>query len=244
MNQKKIRMKIGILCLLLFVCLAATSCSNNEEGGKYKELEENIKANNQDSLHYLVYSEWQEIWLHLGTDLSKLDIEQLDLYKSSDLCYENVSDFTVSEDEIKITLDKFVPFFNRIVIHTEDGEKISLYVGKYYLEKESEEMPIIGKVVLKSIREECDDNSSKYICIPEKKYRKKYKIQTKCPKLAETYFNKKRYEKDSSTVITYELKEKYKNSLKIEVDIQFFVIDRETGKTFSDMLSTSRFNLD
>ena len=248
-------MKKSLLCcLLLLGCVLVTSCNNEtksqdvktkevveEQRNDYKEIEELAGSSNQNTYNYLVYSQNEEISLHFGTDLSQLDIVQVDLYHSSELCYKNVLIEEISDNVIKIALEKFVPAFNYIVVHDSDGKTMTFYTGEFYLEEESGTLSKTKQIV-KNVHEESDENSVMYTCTLEKKYRKDYTVQVECPQSASSYFTKKKTQNETSTIITYELKEEYKNSLKIAVDFQVLITFNATGESFVDMISYEEFN--
>lgn len=247
-------MKKKVLCLLLLGCVLVTSCSNEtplsdttmkkvvkEQGNDYREIEEMAGSSNKDTYNYLIYSEYTEISLYFGIDLSKLDIVQVDLYHSSELCYENILVEEIYDNVIKIGMEKFIPSFNRIVVYDSKGESMTFYTGEFYLEEECGALSKTKQMV-KNVREETDENSVKYICTLKKKYREDYKIEIECPQLASSYFTKKETQNETSTIITYELKEEYKNSLEIAVDFQVLVTNKSTGESFVDMIPYIPFN--
>lgn len=252
-------MKKKLFCLLLLWCFVVTSCSNETkpidkepidtkteevvEEKEYHKLEKLASSTNQDTYNYLVYNQNKEIPLYFGVDLSQWDIVQVDLYSSSELCYENILVEKIYDNVIKIRMEKYVPFFNRIVIHDSEGESMTFYTGEFYLEQESGTLSKT-KEIIKNVRQETDENSVKYTCTLVKKYRKDYAVQIECPQLASSYFTKKETQNKTSTIITYELKEEYKDSLEVAVDFQVLVTDKSTGKAFVDMIPYIPFHSD
>lgn len=241
-------MKSKVLCLLLLGSFLLTSCSNKtkslditsteiaeEQNQDYHQIEEMAGSDNQDTYHYLVYCEDTEITLYFGIDLSKLDIQQVDLYRSSELCYEDISVEDIYDNVINVKMKKYIPSFNHIVIHDSEGETMTFYTGEFYLEKSSSTSPKTEQIV-KDMYEITDENSVKFICTLLKKYRKDYDVQVQCPKLASSYFTKKQTQNKTSTVVTFELKEEYKDSPEIAVDFQVLVTNKATGKSFVDMI--------
>lgn len=245
-------MKKKLLCLLLLGCFVVTSCSNETksvdkrteevlEENKYQKVEELASSINQDTYNYLVYYKNKEIPLYFGVDFSQWDIVQVDLYNSSELCYENILVEEIYDNVIKVRMEKYIPSFNHIVIHDSEGETMAFYTGEFHLEEKSGTASKTGKFI-KGFREETDENSVKYICKLRKKYRKDYDIQIECPKMASSYFTKKQTQNKTSTIVTFELKEEYKDSLEIAVDFQVLATDKATGKSFVDMMPYIPFN--
>lgn len=245
-------MKKKVLCLLLLGCFAVTSCCNETksvdkkteevlEENTYQKVEELAGSVNQDTYNYLIYSKYTEIPLYFGVDFSQWDIVQVDLYDSSELCYENILVEDIYDNVIKVRMEKYVPFFNQIVIHDSEGETMTFDTGEFYLEEKSGMASQTGEFI-KGVREETDENSAKFICKLRKRYQKEYEIQIECPKMASSYFTKKQTQNKTSTIITYELKEEYKDSLEIAVDFQVLVIDKSTGESFVDMIPYIPFN--
>lgn len=247
-------MKSKVLCLLLLGGFLLASCSNKtksldiksegiveEQNHDYHQIEEMAGSSNQDTYNYLVYSEYTEITLYFGIDLSKLDIVQVDLYHSSELCYEDILVEEIYDNVMKVEMQKYIPSFNYIVIHDSKGETMTFYTGEFYLEEESSTLPKTEQIV-KGIREVTDENSVRFICTLKKKYRKDYDVQVQCPQLASSYFTKKQTQNKTSTIVTFELKEEYKDSLEIAVDFQVLATDKATGKSFVDMMPYIPFN--
>ena len=143
---------------------------------------------------------------------------------------------SIYDNVIEVTLKKYIPAFDSIVVHDSEGEQMTFYVGEYILQDNTGKASL-NEDVEYSIQQEDTNTTITFNCRVKDAYSDNYDIRIVGTKEMEKYFicTEKRKGKKYSYVC--EMKEEYQGKMFFSLDFAVEVVDKRDGKSYLESVT-------